>query len=160
MSVKDAKPIQPLRTSLLGKHLPILLNSITSDLMKPPTRPLTGSLTTIPWRLALHIGSDSPSVLGLEVSGPLVIGRSDPALKHTPQVDLSSYEALDLGVSRKHAKLFVNDGDLYIQDYGSTNGTRLNGVLLDPHSPYRLKHGDTLDFGKLHAQMHVLRAGT
>lgn len=160
MSVKDAKPFQPSQTNMFGKHLPILPNSFTGNLMKPQTQPLSGSLTVIPWRLALHIGSDSPAVLGLEVSGPVVIGRSDPALKHTPQVDLGSYEALDLGVSRKHAKIFVKDGALYVQDYGSTNGTRLNGTLLDPHNPYRFNHGDTLDFGKLHAQVHVLRAGS
>ena len=38
-------------------------------------------------------------------------------------------------ISRKHAKLFVSNGDFYIEDMGSTNGTCVNGEVLTPHVP-------------------------
>lgn len=38
-------------------------------------------------------------------------------------------------ISRKHAKLFVSNGDYYIEDLGSTNGTCVNGEVLAPHVP-------------------------
>lgn len=38
-------------------------------------------------------------------------------------------------ISRKHAKLFVSNGDYYIEDLGSTNGTCVNGEVLIPHVP-------------------------
>lgn len=38
-------------------------------------------------------------------------------------------------ISRKHAKLFVSNGDYYIEDLGSTNGTCVNGEVLLPHVP-------------------------
>jgi hypothetical protein len=36
----------------------------------------------------------------------------------------------DLSVSRRHARLFFRDGSWVIQDLGSTNGTRVNDVLV------------------------------
>lgn len=38
-------------------------------------------------------------------------------------------------ISRKHARLFVSNGDYYIEDLGSTNGTCVNGETLSPHVP-------------------------
>lgn len=38
-------------------------------------------------------------------------------------------------ISRKHARLFISNGDYYIEDLGSTNGTCVNGEVLSPHVP-------------------------
>lgn len=38
-------------------------------------------------------------------------------------------------ISRKHARLFVSNGEYFIEDLGSTNGTRVNGEVLIPHAP-------------------------
>lgn len=41
-------------------------------------------------------------------------------------------------VSRKHARIFTNNGSFYIEDMGSTNGTCVNGERLRKMEPYKL----------------------
>ena len=41
-------------------------------------------------------------------------------------------------VSRKHARIFTNNGSFYIEDMGSTNGTCVNGERLRKLEPYKL----------------------
>ena len=60
----------------------------------------------------------------------LVIGRE-------PGVDL----LIDLpGVSRRHARIFIQNAQYLVEDLGSSNGTFLNGERLEV--PRRLKSGD------------------
>lgn len=49
-------------------------------------------------------------------------------------------------VSRRHAKLEVEDGFLLITDLGSRNGTRVNGFDLDPNEAYELRIGNEIEF--------------
>ncbi len=65
------------------------------------------------------------------------------------EIDLSRYGAGQLGVSRRHAQIHVQGAELFISDLGSTNGTRLNGALLPPNQPVRLRDGDELELGQL-----------
>lgn len=50
------------------------------------------------------------------------------------------------GVSRRHACLFIQAGELYVEDSGSRNGTCLNGSRIDTRSPVR--NGDILRIGE------------
>jgi FHA domain len=50
----------------------------------------------------------------------------------------------DLSVSRHHARLVFRDGSWVIQDLGSTNGTRVNGVTV---GRCELRPGDRIAFG-------------
>jgi predicted component of type VI protein secretion system len=50
----------------------------------------------------------------------------------------------DLTVSRRHARLVFRDGHWVIQDLGSTNGTRVNGVRV---GRCELQPGDDIDLG-------------
>ena len=53
----------------------------------------------------------------------------------------------DQTLSREHARFF-GDGDvIYIEDLGSTNGTRLNGRQLPARTPSAIAHGDALELG-------------
>ncbi|MEM6302665.1 MAG: FHA domain-containing protein [Pseudomonadota bacterium] len=45
-------------------------------------------------------------------------------------------------VSRQHARVYVEDGKLMIEDLGSSNGTMVNGALIDQTRP--LKHEDEI----------------
>lgn len=50
--------------------------------------------------------------------------------------------------SRIHARFIEREGDIYLEDLHSTNGTYVNDLLLEPHEPVRVKSGDILCFGK------------
>ncbi|GAC1474516.1 MAG: GGDEF domain-containing protein [Isosphaeraceae bacterium] len=54
----------------------------------------------------------------------------------------------DLSISRRHATI-VSDpqGEVWVTDLDSTNGTFLNGGRLPGHLPHRLHDGDRLQFG-------------
>jgi len=59
----------------------------------------------------------------------------------------------DPDVSRRHAKVAIDDGQLSIEDLGSTNGTFVNGERID--QPRRLSDGDEVRIG---ATVWVVRA--
>lgn len=48
------------------------------------------------------------------------------------------------GVSRQHARVWLEGGQTFICDEGSTNGTYVNGVRLTPGLPHMLQPGDTV----------------
>lgn len=50
-------------------------------------------------------------------------------------------------VSRIHARLTEEEGNIYVEDLHSTNGTYLNDLLLEPHRKMKLKRGDIILFG-------------
>ncbi|GAB1422280.1 FHA domain-containing protein [Anaerolineales bacterium] len=77
----------------------------------------------------------------------LVIGRKDPKTGESPEVDLSEYDALEKGGSRKHAIIMRKDNALHIIDNGSANGTFLNGQRLVAQQPRVLRNGDKIRFG-------------
>ena len=51
-------------------------------------------------------------------------------------------------MSKNHAKIFLRDGQFFIEDQGSTNGSFLNGRRL-PDQPVKLKDSDKLSFGNI-----------
>jgi hypothetical protein len=59
----------------------------------------------------------------------------------------------DPTISRKHAKLFLQDRELYLSDLGSTNGTWVNGVQIRTSSTV-LKNGQTLVLGKVSLKIY------
>jgi hypothetical protein len=79
----------------------------------------------------------------------LVIGRSDLDSGFRPDFDLARYGARKRGVSRKHARLHLLRGSLYVTDLESANGAYLNGQRLPAHEPHILISGDDLTLGRL-----------
>ncbi len=71
----------------------------------------------------------------VEVEGDLLIGRS-------PDCDLS---VLDTYISSRHARVTNDDGDLSIEDLGSTNGTYVNQELV--RGRVHLAKGDIVQVG-------------
>ena len=70
---------------------------------------------------------------------PFTIGK----LKEMSDLYLS-----DNTVSRLHARIFEEEGKLYILDLGSTNGTYLNGISINQEEKFLLEAGDELRIGK------------
>jgi hypothetical protein len=106
-----------------------------------------------------RVGSDAYKTLVLTVedagrielplSKEVVLGRLDPGRAIFPDVDLSSEEGMDKGVSRRHARISRREGQVFLEDLNSLNGTFLNATRLVPELPYPLKDGDQVQLGKL-----------
>ena len=71
---------------------------------------------------------------------PVRIGRSDD----------NDLVLNDSTVSKHHARVTRDNGAYYLEDLGSTNGTRVNGRRI---RRCRLRGGESIHFGKHHARM-------
>jgi pSer/pThr/pTyr-binding forkhead associated (FHA) protein len=89
------------------------------------------------------------AVLSLPAATQAIIGRSDPVSKFYPDVDLNPHGALDQGVGRRHARLFVQGGQVMIEDLDSVNGTLVNGQRALPYQPRALSDGDQITLGRM-----------
>ena len=122
-----------------------------------PGKPITASETgpldlERSWVIEFRIPGTT-STLQVRIGDSMVVGRGDSTSGFVPEVDLSSLEALEKGVSRKHALLTIRDQRVMITDLSSTNGTRINKIECTPGVAYRLRHGSELTVGKLRLQV-------
>ncbi len=83
----------------------------------------------------------------------LIIGRSHKNV--VPDIDLSVFGGSKAGVSRRHGRLVLKDGRWYIEDLGSTNGTFVNGIKVDPGQKVPIKSGDVVRCGQIELQFGV-----
>ena len=60
----------------------------------------------------------------------------------------------DRTLSREHARLFVDDDALCLEDLGSTNGTRVNGRDLRAGEPVPVRPGDAIELGAVRVELH------
>ncbi|WP_413196283.1 FHA domain-containing protein [Pararobbsia alpina] len=109
--------------------------------MAPAEAPIAEKRTTVGQACDVVLSPVSDAMLGvIRITDTLFsIGRGDP-----PFVTLPADSVAQL--SRRHAKIFIEDGDAWIADLGSKNGTLLNGVEVKER-PARLRDGDELSLG-------------
>ena len=69
------------------------------------------------------------------------------AKKSFGRVDFAKQAADPMWVSRKHFTVFEENGEFYIQDDGSANGTKLNGKEIRQAGKQQLKNGDEIVVG-------------
>ena len=100
-----------------------------------------------PKKVEFAIGEGSTRRVKAEVLDRFIIGRADEGEEHRLGLDLGPHGGLDNGVSRHHAVIEQRGRQLYILDFGSTNGTRINGLNLKPDKLYRLRTDDELELG-------------
>ena len=76
-----------------------------------------------------------------------VIGRYDPVTATRPEIDLTQVD-INRSVSRRHARVFLQDGGLYLtEEVGALNGTTVNGQRLVSGKPHPLATGDRIGLG-------------
>jgi predicted component of type VI protein secretion system len=92
--------------------------------------------------------------LPLTITQAVVLGRLE-----TNVVDLSPFDADEMGVSRYHCVLIPSERQLAVRDLESTNGTFLNGSPLIAQKPYPLHSNDVLRLGRLEVRI-VFSKGT
>lgn len=90
----------------------------------------------------------------------LVLGRQDEG--SPPQamlLDTSPLGGIELGVSRHHASILLNDDTtLQLIDHNSSNGTFLNGQRLTPGQARMLRDGDQIRIARLVLNIHFQRS--
>lgn len=82
-------------------------------------------------------GADLERALQAKDKG-LILGRS---------TTLADLQIEDGSVSRRHAKIYMAEDGLAIEDLNSAYGTTINGRKLEPFQPSPLKSGDKIEIG-------------
>lgn len=93
--------------------------------------------------LRVVAGRDMLRFVTLEEDEVVVIGRDETA----------TLELSDASVSRRHAKVRFLDGQVLVEDLGSTNGTAVNGQIIDRAT---LNVGDHLEVGAVSLRLDLL----
>lgn len=119
-----------------------------SQAADPPTNPIEaqesrGGVKTLV--LCVHDGGS----IELPLSKEVIIGRLDAERAVFPDVDLTNEQGLERGLSRRHARISRREGQVFLEDLASLNGTFLNASRLAPEQLYPLEDGDQLQLGKL-----------
>ncbi|MEO7911092.1 MAG: zinc-ribbon domain-containing protein [Roseiflexaceae bacterium] len=127
-----------------GKRLPT--TPIAPAAPPPTAAPIPMQAMLAPSQL---IVAASGVALPLPNAAQAIIGRGDPVSNFFPEIDLNPYGAIDNGVGRRHIRLFVQGGQVLIEDMDSTNGTLLNSQKLTARQPQPLRDGDQISVGKL-----------
>jgi pSer/pThr/pTyr-binding forkhead associated (FHA) protein len=85
------------------------------------------------------------------------IGRWDADGGVFPDVDLDTDDP-EAKVSRRHARVTFRDGQYFLEDLGSTNGTFVNrGKRLSPGTRQSLKDGDEIIVGKTFLRFRLVK---
>jgi pSer/pThr/pTyr-binding forkhead associated (FHA) protein len=99
-------------------------------------------------KIEIHAG-DQVFVIDAPGAEGYIIGRSDKKSSYIPDIDLARCDALEKGVSRRHAALISHQNCLHLVDLESVNGTHINGQRLDANHPWPIAHGDQVRLGTL-----------
>ena len=70
------------------------------------------------------------------IGAEITVGRSDSCIIGVPD---------DTFASQLHARVFLHDGGVWVEDLGSTNGTHVNGARLT--APVQVTIGDRIQVG-------------
>ncbi len=87
------------------------------------------------WNISVERGPKELRGVSIAVNGPVIVGRS-------PGADI----VIGAGyVSGRHARFHLMGQNLFVEDLGSTNGTAVNGQLIN--GPVALKNKDLVMIG-------------
>jgi len=82
-----------------------------------------------------------------------ILGRFTQLYRYTNFIDLTPFGGKELGVSRIHAQIHLENDAIYLTDLNSKNGTFLSGMRMDANQPTKLHSGDVITLGRLHLQL-------
>jgi pSer/pThr/pTyr-binding forkhead associated (FHA) protein len=114
----------------------------------PPELLSGDAYTTLqPDLIALHLpGLQAPIIIQGEDN--IVLGRGEEADLVLTDIEFDADPQALMSVSRKHAAIHRTDAGFFLEDLNSTNGTWLNGRILIPGQPYRLRSADQVRLGE------------
>ena len=142
----------PVAPSVSAPPPPVVLNAPT-----PPALAVAADGSLIHWEISAVVDgslyAEPDPAIPLPVNEPervfpldfaeMLIGRRSDRKDIHPEIPLA-----DPGISHRHAKLQRQpDGSFILLDVGSTNGTQLNGVAVQPGVRLPLRDGDEITLG-------------
>jgi FHA domain len=150
-SVTDAPPARPVSVTSIGIP-PVNGSAVFVEAAPSQSAPVNSVMNA---KLVIERG-DSPGT-EFRLSGPeSTIGRWDADNGIFPDVDLDAFDQ-EAKVSRRHARIKIQEGRYMIEDLGSTNGTYVNrGRRLLPGNLQRLNDGDEVIVGKTFMRFHII----
>ena len=100
-------------------------------------------------------GTDDKGVrYKLQVPGRQLQAEVGVVIGRNPQG--SPYIIDHADVSRKHVRMRMMQGRIFIEDLGSTNGTSVNGQSIDERGPTSVSSGDQIIIGSVVMQLQVV----
>ena len=81
---------------------------------------------------------------GKEAGKELVFEQDSVLIGRVAECDVVLYDA---GISRRHCRIFADAGQYYVEDMGSSNGTRVNGTAVPTKEKQALEEGAQLSLG-------------
>lgn len=106
--------------------------------------------------VVLFVTGHAEMPMTVSLRQPVSFGRSSGGGSNKAHIDLSRFDAADLGVSRIHMTLSQEDGVFRVEDAGSANGTFLNGNPLKPNEPTPFNSGAEIRAGQLRMYAYFL----
>lgn len=124
--------VAPVHTPISAKNTDDLLENVHLE------RPISVKPTN-PKGIRVTVTINGQSMVHTIQTLPCLIGR-----------DSTSCELLvsEPAVSRRHARFFLENGNLYIEDVSEHNGTFINGTKLPPLGRSRVSEGDIINLGR------------
>jgi pSer/pThr/pTyr-binding forkhead associated (FHA) protein len=150
-------PPPPAPPPVASEHAAPLLAATPST---PPTNGAAGvAATNDPLAPAAPSGPVPEHIRGMRVVFLAPAGVPAPVMLDRLPMILGRSESADIAlafssISREHARLFVEDDKLFIEDMGSSNGVQVNG---EKHRKSELAAGDMVQLGVV--EFRVARRG-
>lgn len=114
----------------------------------PQAAPVASAVGAAPTTARLIVEADNQE---FDISGKdsITIGREDAVSNIYPDVDLTPHGGEEGGVSRMHARMFVDNGEYMIEDENSTNFTYVNRQRLTAKTPTPVHDNDEIRLGRV-----------
>lgn len=138
--------------AIVPTHQADMLMPVADNLLPTSANPIETAVNPVnnPMAPAARLQLESGTIVPLP-SGrrEIIIGRDDPISGVHPEIDMTPYGAESGGISRRHVRLSIIDGQWMITDLQSTNHTRVNGVRIDPGVPTLLPDSAQVVLGRI-----------
>lgn len=118
----------------------------TPDASAAPAMPAATAAPALVARLIVEADNQEFDLSGKD---NVTIGREDAVSNIFPDVDLTPHGGEEGGVSRLHARIFVENGQYMLEDENSTNFTFLNRQRLSGKTPTPLHDNDEVKLGRV-----------
>jgi len=134
--------------SLLGAAAPVNATPAPVDISSQNAVPTAVAAAPSGLQARLIVEADNQE---FDLSGKdnITLGREDAVSNIYPDVDLTPHGGEEGGVSRLHARIFVENGQYLLEDENSTNFTFLNRQRLASKTPTPLHDNDEVRLGRV-----------